>query len=234
MAIGKGTLSKCSKCKDDIRFNGFNWVHLKTSSQHQKHVARPLLSEMEKPEEDDTDLLKEGPVTTSPKQPIYSITRRFSFDSAHRVYGHEGKCRHLHGHRYDLEVTLSGEKLSGGMLVDFGSIKTWIGEFIDNRVDHNIILWKKDPLLKILKYDKHSGKDPLVLNHNPTAENLAVFFWEAVHAILFQKEINNVSIQQIRVYETPNCWSDYFGQPIQEDKHGSNPPTDEHATAGEV
>ena len=232
--IPRGTTATCGKCGEEIVFRGFSWKHSLANLERKPHVARPTLSSMSKP--DDTDLFEEEkkPEPIVFKQPTYNITRRFSFDSAHRVYGHGGKCRHLHGHRYDLEVTLSGEKLSSGMLVDFGSIKTWIGEFIDNRVDHNVILWKKDPLLKILKYDRHSGKDPLVLNHNPTAENLAVFFWEAVHAILFQKEITNVSIRQIRVYETPNCWADYFGQPTPEDKNGSNLPTDEHAAPGEV
>src|SRR5262245_52482042 len=74
-------------------------------------------------------------------------TRKLEFDAGHRVLGHGGKCRHLHGHRYVAEVTCYAEELDKlGFVVDFSVIKTVVGDWIDENFDHNMILNPKDPL----------------------------------------------------------------------------------------
>jgi len=97
------------------------------------------------------------------KQPPISITRRLEFDSGHRIPNHDGQCKHLHGHRYAIEVTLSGEvadhpgKADDGMVLDFGDIKAVISRWIDDRLDHRMILCRDDPAVAALeKLDRKS------------------------------------------------------------------------------
>jgi len=84
--------------------------------------------------------------------------------------GH-GKCSHLHGHSARVEIEMSAPKLNPkGMVVDFFDIKETIGEWIDENLDHKMILWSKDPLAKLLK---KAGEPVVLVEENPTAEMLA-------------------------------------------------------------
>lgn len=139
----------------------------------------------------------------------HSITRRLHFDYGHRVLGHEGKCRHLHGHRGTVEITVVAAELDSlGMVVDFGAVKTSIGAWINQNWDHNMLLHKDDPLLAVGQ-EVFSGKEPFVLTENPTAENLArVLFDVALQTLPAPLRIVNV-----RFWETPDCYADYKAIP---------------------
>ena len=133
------------------------------------------------------------------------ITRRMEFDAAHRVLGHEGKCRHLHGHRYVVEVAVRAPDLDPlGRVVDFSVLKERVGNWIDSRLDHNIILHKDDPLLPLLSMEVN-GREPYVMQGNPTAENIAAEIYRAASEILLE-----LRVVRVRVHETPNCWADHM------------------------
>jgi 6-pyruvoyltetrahydropterin/6-carboxytetrahydropterin synthase len=139
------------------------------------------------------------------------ITRKIEFDAGHRVVGHESKCAHLHGHRYVAEVTVQACKLDEiGRVVDFSCIKTVVGSWIDDNWDHNMILNVSDPLISRGIDRKIFGdKDPyLMSNGNPTAENMAEELFKVAKRLLVGY---GVEVVHVRIYETPNCWSDYEG-----------------------
>lgn len=81
---------------------------------------------------------------------IITVTRKFHFCAGHRILGHQGKCRYLHGHNYVAEVTAAQEgpdNLDGlGMVVDFSVLKNKVGGWINDNWDHNLILHSRDPL----------------------------------------------------------------------------------------
>ena len=134
----------------------------------------------------------------------YAVTRRLEFDAAHRVLGHQGKCRHLHGHRYSIEVMVEDKELDSlGMVVDFSDIKTILGRWIDENLDHNVILNGDDFLVELLRESKLE-RDPFVMDDNPTAENIAKLIFDQAKNLL-----EHLSIVNVRVFETPNCWADY-------------------------
>ena len=87
------------------------------------------------------------------KQPAISITRRLEFDSGHRIPNHDGQCRHLHGHRYAIEVTLTGEvanhpgKADDGMVLDFGDIKRLTNQYVVEQWDHAFLVAREDQCL---------------------------------------------------------------------------------------
>jgi len=166
---------------------------------------------------------------------MIEITRRLEFDAGHRVVGHEGKCKHLHGHRYRAEITVSAAPYACtgnldeldelGRVVDFGCIKSVMGGWIDENWDHNMILSPKDPLLEIAKALSEAsqrtskqvtptevltdivGCRPFILTTgNPTAENLAAYLARVAKTRLPPALV----VRQVRLYETPNCWADYI------------------------
>lgn len=136
------------------------------------------------------------------------VTRRFEFDAAHRVLGHEGKCRHLHGHRYVADVTVSAPELDAlGRVVDFSVLKERLGRWIDDHWDHNALFNVDDPLKEVLAPSAltYTGKAPYLFLCNPTAENIACDLWHQANVLL----PDHVVVQRVRIYETPNCWADY-------------------------
>ncbi len=157
---------------------------------------------------------------------MITITRKFEFDAAHRVLGHEGKCRHLHGHRYVAEVTARASELDSlGRVIDFSVLKDRIGTWIDKHWDHNILLHCDDPLLNIWMHPSFTimgakaqeraeqseqifaGKEPYVFAvGNPTAENIAGLLYQVASLAMVPY---NITVTHVRVFETPNCWADY-------------------------
>lgn len=131
-------------------------------------------------------------------------TIKIRFDTAHRVVGHQFKCKYLHGHGYELEITARADKLNElGMVVDFGELKGIMKEWIDNNLDHNVILWEKDHELG-QHISSHTQQNVYYLKQNPTAENIAFHIKNDIIPILFTK--NSFEIVKVKIYETPNCF----------------------------
>lgn len=147
--------------------------------------------------------------------PTTSVTRCFTFDAGHRVYGHEGKCKHLHGHTYKAEVTVTADDLDGlGRVIDFSVLKEKVGGWIDEHWDHNLLLNTDDPLYTLFTLghptvvgDFFGGKQPYLFHKsNPTAENIARELFYKVELLLGNQNIHPV---HVRVWETPNCYAEY-------------------------
>jgi 6-pyruvoyltetrahydropterin/6-carboxytetrahydropterin synthase len=130
-------------------------------------------------------------------------TRRIEFDAAHRVLGHESKCRNLHGHRYAIEASFEATGLDAlGRVVDFGVIREKLGAWVDENWDHATILFEKDrDLGKAIS--GVTGQNIFYLPDNPTAENMAAYLLGTVCPAIFSSL--GVACVNIRLYETPNC-----------------------------
>jgi 6-pyruvoyltetrahydropterin/6-carboxytetrahydropterin synthase len=141
------------------------------------------------------------------------ITRRLEFDAGHRIPDHKSQCRHLHGHRYALEITLSGEVIrkkgdsANGMVMDFSEVKAIAKQCVVDVWDHAFLVYAGDT--QVLDF-LHTMSDhrTVVLDCVPTAENLA----DAAFAILepaYRDTYGNcLRLERVRLYETPNCWAD--------------------------
>ncbi len=143
------------------------------------------------------------------------VTRRLEFDAGHRLVGHESKCRYLHGHHYCAEITVQGPQLDGcGRVVDFSVLKQRVGSWIDEQWDHNMILNQLDPLLRLTETEigvpdvlEICGQEPYIMNRNPTAENMVQEL--AIYAEICLRGCE-IQLVKIRLYETPNCWADWY------------------------
>lgn len=146
---------------------------------------------------------------------MITATRIIEFDAAHRVLGHGGACRHLHGHHYKVEVTCQARFLDRlGMVIDFAVIKDRVGGWINAYLDHNILLHKDDPLAKLFNESTDEQladpdgmfgrKAPFIMDGNPTAENIAVVILLSAVRLL----PDTLKVLSVRVYETPNCFAE--------------------------
>lgn len=117
------------------------------------------------------------------------ISQAFRFEAAHRLPGvpETHRCRRLHGHSYRVEIQMEGSvDPRTGFVVDFFDIEAGFADIMD-ALDHRCL-------------NDVEGLE------NPTAENIAVWIWDRLQPRL-------KLISAVRVYETPDCWAEYDGQP---------------------
>jgi 6-pyruvoyltetrahydropterin/6-carboxytetrahydropterin synthase len=147
------------------------------------------------------------------KQAAISITRRLEFDSGHRIPNHDGQCKHLHGHRYAIEVTLTGEvadhpgKADDGMVLDFGDIKRLTNQYVVEPWDHAFLVAKEDEGLVAFLATLPNHKT-VVMEHVPTVENLANAAFAILQPVFSKSFGGRLELSALRLYETPNCWAD--------------------------
>ena len=134
---------------------------------------------------------------------MYRVAREIHFCYGHRLLNYEGKCRHLHGHNGRAVITLAAEKLDPiGMVVDFSHIKAVVSAWIDETLDHKMLLHEKDPALPALR---QLGEPVYVMPANPTAENIARLIYN------FTQD-RGFPIVEVQVWETDNCFASCSGQ----------------------
>jgi len=140
------------------------------------------------------------------------ITRKGSFDAGHRVMNEKMKCFNLHGHTYLYELQFAFEYMKGiGYALDFKEIKRVASQWIDDYLDHAVLLNPKDDVLIKASIEIGSKMWIMSLNGkgeycNPTVENIAREVFIAVDYLFEQLYPGgNLRLQTIQVYETPNC-----------------------------
>jgi 6-pyruvoyltetrahydropterin/6-carboxytetrahydropterin synthase len=128
------------------------------------------------------------------------VIRFVEFDSGHRVARHESKCKHLHGHRYRLTVSVSGpikadDSPEHGMVIDFGRVKEAL-MVIHDEYDHRFLVGQDDPLLP----EMSSLLGIVVLPVQPTAENIAQIAFDRLGEIL-----SPLVVEWVEIQETTSC-----------------------------
>jgi 6-pyruvoyltetrahydropterin/6-carboxytetrahydropterin synthase len=131
---------------------------------------------------------------------MFRVTREITFCYGHRLLHYEGKCRHLHGHNGRAVITLEGPALDArGMLVDFAEIKRKVQLWIEENLDHTLLLAREDPLLPVLL---ERGERVFVMDCNPTAENIARLIHDRARDV-------GLPVTQVVLWETEHCASTY-------------------------
>lgn len=140
------------------------------------------------------------------------ITKKFDFEAGHALYGYDGKCKNLHGHSYKLHVTVIGEPINDpdnvkyGMVIDFGDLKNIVKEQIIDVFDHAMIFNADSPHLQLASELKSKGHHIILVNYQPTSENLVVDFAQRISERLPE----NVSLFSLRLQETESSYAEWF------------------------
>jgi 6-pyruvoyltetrahydropterin/6-carboxytetrahydropterin synthase len=141
------------------------------------------------------------------------VTKEFSFEAAHALKGYDGPCRNVHGHSYQLSVTIIGTPISDrtsaklGMVMDFGDLKKIIKKQIVDPYDHALLLNSEAPYLDLEK----SGEpftNVVVVPYQPTSENFLLDFANRIAALL----PSGVRLHSMRLRETENSYAEWFAE----------------------
>jgi 6-pyruvoyltetrahydropterin/6-carboxytetrahydropterin synthase len=131
---------------------------------------------------------------------MYRVAREIDFCYGHRLLDYAGKCRHIHGHNGRAIITLEAPGLDHrGMMVDFGDIKRDVQTWIDDNLDHNLLLRRDDPILPLLR---ERGERVFEMDQNPTAENIA-------RLIFNQAKAAGLPVVEVVLWETDRCHAAY-------------------------
>ena len=147
------------------------------------------------------------------------ITRKGTFDSGHRVMNERMKCFNIHGHTYLYELTFAFTEMEHiGYALDFKEIKRVGCQWIDDLLDHGMILNPKDDV--VIEATEKTGSKLWLMSLNgdkycnPSVENVAREVFLA-QQILFE-QYPMLKVWHLRLYETPNCYTDCYGESIKE------------------
>ena len=131
---------------------------------------------------------------------MFQVSREIDFCYGHRLLNYEGKCRYLHGHNGKAIITIEASQLDDrGMVLDFSDIKRVVSRWIDESLDHRMILHRDDPAVPLLQ---ELGEPLHLLDTNPTAENIARLIYDYTAQQGFP-------VVEVRLWETPRCFATY-------------------------
>jgi 6-pyruvoyltetrahydropterin/6-carboxytetrahydropterin synthase len=141
------------------------------------------------------------------------ITTRLEFDAGHRIPSHKSQCKNLHGHRYAIEITLSGDIITqentseNGMVMDFSDVKAIAKRAIVDVWDHAFLVYQQDK--EILNFlNSLPNHKTVVFPTVPTAENMAAEAFKILKTQYQDTYGNHLKLEKVRLYETPNNWAD--------------------------
>jgi 6-pyruvoyltetrahydropterin/6-carboxytetrahydropterin synthase len=140
------------------------------------------------------------------------ITKQFTFETGHALYGYDGKCKNVHGHSYKLSVTVIGEPISDasnvkyGMVIDFSDLKKIVKEEIVDHFDHATVFNKNTPHIELANELKERGHHVILVDYQPTSENMVVDFSNKIKARLPE----TINLFSLKLQETESSFAEWF------------------------
>ena len=140
------------------------------------------------------------------------ITKQFTFETGHALYGYDGKCKNIHGHSYKLSVTVIGAPIVDpsnakyGMVIDFGDLKKIVNKEIVDVFDHATVFNKNTPHVKLAKELENNGCDVILVDYQPTSEMMVIDFAAKISALLPE----TIKLHSLRLTETATSYAEWY------------------------
>ena len=140
------------------------------------------------------------------------ITKEFSFETGHALFGYDGKCRNVHGHSYKLSVTVIGSPIAEaghiklGMVIDFGDLKAIVKEEVVDPFDHATVFNRNTPHLELARELMERGHKVILADYQPTSENMVVDFANRISKRLPEQ----VRLHSLKLRETETAFAEWF------------------------
>ena len=140
------------------------------------------------------------------------ITKQFSFETGHALYGYDGKCKNVHGHSYKLSVTVIGtpildnNNVKFGMVIDFTDLKKIVKEEIVDNFDHATVFNKNTPHVELANELSSRGHHVILVDYQPTSENMVIDFADKIKKRL----PNPVQLHSLKLQETESSFAEWF------------------------
>ena len=140
------------------------------------------------------------------------ITKQFSFETGHALYGYDGKCKNVHGHSYKLSVTVIGNPITDGnhvkfgMVIDFTDLKKIVKEEIVDVFDHATVFNKTTPHVELARELASRGHDVILVDYQPTSENMVIDFAQKIKMRL----PDSIQLFALKLQETETSYAEWF------------------------
>lgn len=140
------------------------------------------------------------------------ITKQFSFETGHALYGYDGKCKNVHGHSYRLDVTVIGSPITDttnvkfGMVIDFSDLKKIVKEEIVNVFDHATVFNKNTPHVELAKELADRGHNVLLVDYQPTSEMMVIDFANKIKKRL----PDEIALFSLKLQETATSFAEWY------------------------
>jgi 6-pyruvoyltetrahydropterin/6-carboxytetrahydropterin synthase len=140
------------------------------------------------------------------------ITKKFSFETGHALYGYDGKCKNVHGHSYKLSVTVIGSPITDlsnvklGMVIDFADLKKIVKEEVVDQFDHATVFNQTTPHIELAKELKDRGHHVILVDYQPTSENMIVDFAARIKSRLPE----GINLFSLKLQETESSFAEWF------------------------
>jgi 6-pyruvoyltetrahydropterin/6-carboxytetrahydropterin synthase len=140
------------------------------------------------------------------------ITKQFSFETGHALYGYDGKCKNVHGHSYKLSVTVIGKPIVDrsnvkfGMVIDFTDLKKIVKEEIVDQFDHATVFNETTPHIELAKELKTRGHHVILVDYQPTSENMVIDFAQRIKNRLPE----GIMLFSLKLQETDSSFAEWF------------------------
>lgn len=140
------------------------------------------------------------------------ITKQFSFETGHALYGYDGKCKNVHGHSYKLSVTVIGQPISDntnvkfGMVIDFSDLKKIVKEEIVDIFDHATVFNKNTPHVELAAELKNRGHHVILVDYQPTSEKMVADFAQKIKNRL----PNDIRLHSLKLQETDTSFAEWY------------------------
>lgn len=139
------------------------------------------------------------------------ITKQFSFETGHALYGYDGKCKNVHGHSYKLFVTVIGSPITDqnnvkyGMVIDFTDLKKIVKEEVVDVFDHATVFNKNTPHIELAKELKDREHHVILVDYQPTSENMVIDFVQKISSRLPE----GIKLFSLRLQETDSSFAEW-------------------------
>lgn len=143
---------------------------------------------------------------------LIRITKQFSFETGHALFGYDGKCKNVHGHSYKLAVTVIGEPIQDedhvklGMVIDFGDLKKIVKQEIVDKFDHATVFNKNTPHVELAEELQKRGHSVILVDYQPTSENMIQDFAQRIKDRLPQ----HIELYSLRLQETETSYAEWY------------------------
>jgi len=140
------------------------------------------------------------------------ITKEFTFETGHALYGYDGKCRNVHGHSYHLSVTVIGTPITQvpdvklGMVMDFGDLKKIVKEEVVDPFDHATVFNKNTPHIELARELESRGHKIILANYQPTSENMVIDFAQRIKRRLPE----SINLHSLKLRETGTAFAEWY------------------------
>ena len=140
------------------------------------------------------------------------ITKQFSFETGHALYGYDGKCKNVHGHSYKLSVTVIGKPIVDrsnvkfGMVIDFTDLKKIVKEEIVDQFDQATVFNETTPHIELAKELKTRGHHVILVDYQPTSENMVIDFAQRIKNRLPE----GITLFSLKLQETDSSFAEWF------------------------